>query len=349
MYADRFLLALLPFQFPGNSDYIKIPSIALFTYVIIYLRDTAHAYKYTYAATSIGSMLYGSVKNDFNIAGYIPKRIELIFVGVVIFAFVELLLFPRSSRKLVESLAFEFFGNMNCFMKQAAVCTLRIEEYVNKTSDPSGSFSDDYFDDHDEYFQLSKLKKFQTTLKQGSAKLKTELESGLDEPHVGLSLPLDAISFRGLVKTLADCEFQSFLLLKGFQQLVEKCKMDDSPLRELDWPHVYNTFLTEASKKTEYTCGWLRLAYPDGRLRPQDGNSVQAVTAAASFRGFEDVRLHTISKWSDYYSRVAQSDCDPLAAMMLGITTTYFLELCRQLQKAGRHVEQIAHRFPAAK
>jgi uncharacterized membrane protein YgaE (UPF0421/DUF939 family) len=103
--------------FPGNKDYYKVPEIAFFTFVVVYLREADHAYKYTYAATSIGSMLYGSVKNDFDIAGYIPKRIELIFVGIVIFCLTELLLFPRSSRKLVERVSFEFFLDMVRKMK----------------------------------------------------------------------------------------------------------------------------------------------------------------------------------------------------------------------------------------
>lgn len=50
--------------FPGNADFVKIPAIAFFTFSVVYLRNPEHAYKFTYAATSIGSMLYGSVKNE---------------------------------------------------------------------------------------------------------------------------------------------------------------------------------------------------------------------------------------------------------------------------------------------
>ena len=131
--------------------------------------------------------------------------------------------------------------------------------------------------------------------------------------------------------------------------MVGKCQKDPTPLRELNWPHVYNKFLTDGSREMEYNCECLRKAYPDGRLRPQEGNSVKAIAAAASFRGFEDVRFGTISNWSEYYSKIAQLECDPLATMMLGIMTTYFLELCRQIQKAGRHVEHIAHHFPPSR
>ena len=75
-------------------------------------------------------MLYGSIKNDFNILGYIPKRIELIFTGIMIFGIVELLLFPSSSRKQVESLSFKFFLDVRDFLKQATICSQRMEQYL---------------------------------------------------------------------------------------------------------------------------------------------------------------------------------------------------------------------------
>lgn len=31
--------------FPGNKDYVKIPAIAIFTYVVLYLKDAEHEYK----------------------------------------------------------------------------------------------------------------------------------------------------------------------------------------------------------------------------------------------------------------------------------------------------------------
>lgn len=139
--------------FPGNQDYVKIPAIAIFTFVVVYLRNKEHAYKYTYAATSIGSMLYGSVKNDFNISGYIPKRIELIFVGVMIFSLVELLLFPRSSRKMVEGLGFQFFLTLRDYLKQAVKCTTLMGEYVKQSNNTNMLM----FDDLDDPFHLTKL------------------------------------------------------------------------------------------------------------------------------------------------------------------------------------------------
>jgi len=337
--------------FPGNKDYVKIPAISFFTFCVLYLKNAEHAYKYTYAATSIGSMLYGSVKNDFNVHGYIPKRIELIFVGIVIFSFVELLLFPRSSRKIVESKGFDFFLTMRDFLKQTAISTQRMEDFVDRTKDNPDYYSNSLFGDPGEAFQLDKLDDSLKKLKAESAKLKAELESGLREPLMGLSLPLNAESFRGMVKEQGECVLYGTLLVKTLKELAKYYKQDGHPMREMNWPHLHTEFLTNALKKSEYTCEWLKSACPDGRLRPQNGNSVKTVMAAASFRGFSDVRLESIAKWSENYSQFLREkgleSSDPVAVMTLGISVTYILEICRHLQKAGSHVEYIAHNFPS--
>ena len=335
--------------FPGNYDYVKIPAIAFFTFTTIYLRNSEHAYKYTYAATSIGSMLYGSIKNDFNIAGYIPKRIELIFTGVTIFSIVELLLFPRSSRKMVESLSFQYFLSMRDFLKQAAICTQRMEEYVS-SADPDAFLR---IGDSMDIFQLDKLAALHKALKAENSKLKKELDPGLQEPSLGLSLPLNSESFRGLAKEQGDCEVQALLLIKSLKALAKLYQEPNHPIRKLNWPRMHTKFLKDAVDRIDNACEWLKAAYPDGRLRAQRGNSVKAVTAAASFRGFEDVRIRTIKKWTDNYHQftvLKESDMpDPASIMALGTSSTMsILELCRRLQKAGRHVEDVAHHFPAS-
>lgn len=338
--------------FPGNRDYVKIPAIAVFTFCVVYLRNAEHAYKYTYAATSIGSMLYGSVKNDFNVAGYIPKRIELIFCGIVIFSFVELLLFPRSSRKIVESKGYEFFALMRDFLKQAAVSTQRMEDFVVRTTEDPKYYGNSLFENPADAFQLDKLNDSLSKLKAESGKLKKELESGLREPLMGLSLPLNPEAFRGLAQQQGECVMYASLLAHALQLLSKYFQKDGHPIRQVNWPHLHTEFLGDTLLEAENACDWLQSVFPDGRLRPQAGNSVKTVTAAASLRSFQDVRLNIIAKWSENYSRFLKEkgleSSDPVAVMTLGITTTYILEICRHLQKAGVHVESIAHNFPAA-
>jgi hypothetical protein len=59
------------------------------------------------------------------------KRIELLFfVEVVILTFVELLLFPRSSCKMVERLSFDYFVGVRDFLGQAVTSANRMESFV---------------------------------------------------------------------------------------------------------------------------------------------------------------------------------------------------------------------------
>jgi len=351
--------------FPGNLDTCKIPAIALFTFGVIYLKDSQHAYKYTYAATSIGSMLYGSVKNDFNIAGYIPKRIELIFTGVVIFTFVELLLFPRSSRRMVEKLSLKFFPVLQDFTNQATICAQRMKTFIADSKEHT-DYVEALLGDHEDPFQLEKLTALHGEMKSLSNKLKKELDSGLDEPHVGFSLKLNPKAFRGLSRQIADCEVQAILILKSFQTLARYYRNERHPLRHTAWPELHAEILRDIARVSGTCRDKLVAAYPDGRLRPQGGNAVRAVIAASSLREFQDVRLRALAGWSDIYASTIESsavvhvpgdasttsddeEIDPVSIMTISITTTMILDLCRSIQLAGKHVEDIAHTFPASK
>ena len=156
--------------------------------------------------------------------------------------------------------------------------------------------------------------------------------------------------FRGLAQELGDCEIQALLLLKSLRKLASYYQHMEHPIRELNWPGVHAEFLQDLSTKADSACEWLKSAFPDGRLRSQQVNSIKSVTAAASFRQIEEVRLRIIADWSRHYyleEREGGHVSDPVTIMSFGITTTYILELCHHYQKAGRHVETIVHRFPA--
>ena len=378
--------------FPGTQeDYIKIPAIGLFTFFVIYLRTPDHAYAYTYAACSIGSMLYGSVSlmNEDDeidlVMGYIPKRIELIFTGIVIFSIAELLLFPRSSRRLVETLSLQFFTAMNEFTKQASICAERIDGVLIQQQKQNRSEADCWLmmvRDSEDPLQIQKLVEVLSTLSSVDAKLKEELPSGLAEPRVGLSLELDAKSYRGLSVAVSDCEAQASLLVQSFQVFAKACcgSEDDEDGARFQPSGFHRGFLSSTAAPppqllanvlgqvhqiTETACTKLSQAYPDGRIRPQSGNTIAAISAAATFRNLQDVRLSGLSEWSKIYGQAMTShnqnqndntmngdslvDPHTMDLMALGITTTTILDLCRHLQKAGRSLEQIAHRFPPSK
>lgn len=300
-------------------------------------------------------MFYGSIKNDFNVFEYIPKRIELIFIGVMIFGVVELFLFPRSSRKMVENLSFRFFLDARDFLKQAAICSQQMERYLRFHALSPNSSLLVGTDNLEDLFHLDKLETLYNKMKTSLTKLKQELESGISEPNVGLSLVLDPESFRGLVKEQGDVEIQALMLLNGLR-IMGSCYLEEgNTIRNFNWPLMHSRMVADAANTMDWSCEWLKTVYPDGRLRPQKNtSSVKAVTAAAAFRGLEDVRLRAMVMWSEKYDEFVRKGrglqhADPVAIMTIGTTTNYFLELCRHLQKAGRHVEEIAHRFPAGK
>lgn len=273
----------------------------------------------------------------------------------MIFGVVELLLFPRSSRKQVESLSFKFFLEIRDFMKQATICTQRMEQYIRlhaHNSNNKNPFLLTGSENVDDLFQLDKLTERHKKMKTSLTKLKKELDAGLKEPDIGLSLNLNPGSFRGLVKEQGDVEVQALLLLNGLTAL-GKCYVEEgNPIRDHNWPLMHSKIMADAANRIDWSCEWLKTVYPDGRLRAQKNSSVKAVTAAAAFRGLEDVRLRTISLWSESYGDFIRKNngfhnADPVAITSLGTTTNYFLELCRHLQKAGKHVEEVAHHFPA--
>ena len=366
--ADRLMATLVAAAFamliadlfPGHHDIVKILALTVFTFVVIYLRDAKHAYMYTYSAISIGCMLFGSQKTDYDIAGYIPKRIELIFIGIMIFAAIELLMFPRSSRKIVEQSTFDFVLSMRNFFNQAVECSQRMEQYVveskKETWKSDGQTKDEQnytmtmFQENEDPFHLNILQEKYSGVKALSDKLKKEIDSALAEPCLGLALPLHPESFRGLVLHESSSEMQAALLCNALNKLAGYYQKEGHPIRESDWPHVHTVFLKEAANNMETICQWLNAIFADGRIRAQRGNSVKAVSAVSSFRSLEDVRLKIVSDWSASFSLFVSQNgfegSDPVAIMTLGITTTVILELIRHMQKAGKNMEEIAYRFP---
>jgi hypothetical protein len=209
-----------------------------------------------------------------------------------------------------------------------------------------------YILDNQDPFYFQKLDELHGKLKAKTAKMGSELASGLEEPNVGLYLPLASEAFRGLVKEQAACETQVTLLLQAFRKLGEYYHEEGHPIRDMNWPHVHTNFLEDVSATFQDICEWLEAVFPDERLRAQCGNSVKAVSAAASFRSLEEVRLRIIATWSETYKEFVHSSkgfeqADPVVIMTLAITTTFILELCHHLQKCGKHLEAITHQFPA--
>ncbi|CAJ1952947.1 unnamed protein product [Cylindrotheca closterium] len=350
MIAGAF--SLIVGDFFHNNDVFKIVTLVLFTLVMIYLRTPEHAYMYTYSCISVAMMLFGSVKTGYNIEGYVPKRIEMIFIGVIIFAFTELLVFPRSSRKIVQSTSLDFCMTMRDFLRQAVRCSEKLEAHVNESKEYPQHGTNSVMNDSKDPFHSQVLFEIHSKLKAQADKLSNEIDSAIAEPSLGMGQRLQADSFRRLVRQQRSCERQAALLCNTLSKLAQYYLLGEHSIRDSfsKWAHVHRTTLLEASAMMDSICCWLESVFADGRIRAQEGNSVKAVNAASTFRSLEDVRLKIVSDWSKSFDDFVQhngfEESEPEAVMTLGITTTTILELCRHMQEAGKNIEEIAYHFP---
>jgi hypothetical protein len=304
------------------------------------------------------------VKNDYDVKGYIPQRIQLIFVGVITFAIIELFLFPRSSKRVAEKKIMEFFSIIRSYLEKAGEFAKAMQA-LHADRDPDDADLDQGSSNNGEqaaaYCEetLEALVDLQKQAKAVSSTLKKELSSALLEPYFGFSQKLHSQSLNGLVNEICEVEVQSYLIVEALKNI---CNRNDSTITMHDCPRVYFNFLEKVSVQMEHCCDHLAEAYPDGRLRPQEGNTLKAITAAASFRDFHDVRFDIVSSWSENCRRVSTkcstgdvctaedhstTTIDPNETIVLGIATSFLLELCRHLQDAGMKMETYAQRFPA--
>lgn len=359
LFAAAYALLLVDF-FAGDVDSAKIPAITVFTFAAIFLKKDEHAYQYSYAATSIGSMMYGSVKNSFNVQGYIPMRIQLIFVGIIIFALIELFLFPRSSRVIVETQIIEYFDltkeffckarHFAAIVRQAASHPQRQDDVESKQSNDLGVT--EYAKSQVVNDSLQELVRAEVALRTTSVALKIELRSALLEPYFGFAQKLHPESVNGIVSEMCESETQALLLVKALKMVSDystSSNHSSGAILQREWPHVYVTMLDMAGRQMDVISQDLAVAYPDGRFRPKDGNTSRAIAAAASFRDLRDVRLHIIASWSELFQEYVGnvSFNDPNELIVMGITTSFLLEFCRHMQLAGRKMEWSTGHFPS--
>ena len=105
--------------------------------------------------------------------------------------------------------------------------------------------------------------------------------------------------------------------------------------------------IDSASRQMQVCQSNLDEAYPDSHFRPQNGNTLNAILAAASFRDFHDTRFNIVREWSHDCDRLGfERSMDPRQLPALGITISFLLELCRHLEQAGLKMECYIQSFP---
>lgn len=278
---------------------------------------------------------------------------QLIFVGVITFAIVELMLFPRSSRELVEEAFLRFFDVLQSFLKIGSDYGDSIEVEVQSIRmGRTELISQTIACIVDEAALMDKRKK---DLNDTVAIIKKELPSAFLEPYFGFANRLDHSSLTGLFTELQGCNTQADSLTAALNQIKEMHATQQSIVfQEIDWTQAFATSLGLVSAQMQISCEALKQAFPDGRLRPQTQHSASdASTAAATFRDFVDIQYQVISIWTSNFQQfhtekksTAPANVSELEEiLLLGITTSYIMELSKHLQLAGKELDAYARTF----
>jgi hypothetical protein len=198
------------------------------------------------------------------------------------------------------------------------------------------------------------LSELRDTIKSTTNQIEKELPSSLLEPNFGFANKLEPSSLSGLLKEIRACVNQVNTLVATLKAIDEHQSDQESLVfQEIDWTLAFATSLGLLSSQMDTSCQALCKAFPDGRLRPQEGTScspaLNSITAAATFRDFRDVRFQVISIWSSNFQELknVKDTLDMEDTLLLGITTSSILELARHLQLAGKELEAYAKTFPS--
>ena len=125
-----------------ESEIATLLLMTVFVFLSIMVSNPDREYASRYAATSVGSILYGSVENNVDVRQYAPLRVMLIFAGVAIFLLVELVVFPRSSRTVVQAKSLEFFEHLEVCLMDCGNLLSTIGSQPEVTAEDSDAFRD---------------------------------------------------------------------------------------------------------------------------------------------------------------------------------------------------------------
>ena len=349
---------------PSNSI-VKLFALSCFTFVSTLLENHDRSYATRYAATSCGSILYGSFDNGVAVEDYVPIRIMLIFLGVVTVLFIDMVVFPRSSRTIVEGYSLQFFEDLeHCLFDSSKVCGAISSIH---TSSPSNEKDLASLADKDPLWMLRSGQK-EIVLTDDLAETAdsathtvalslSELRSGAAEPSLGLSVRLNLIGYNNLLAEQSLICSQLGLLIVTIKSLVGYYTRlpKDSQVRSLHWPSLLSSILVKIAQRLSQTTDKLKLVFPHGLLRCSGACDIsQVVRAVATFRGFEDTVLSILSDVEDqnasYFSLVSSSGNEvrytPGFRLTLALAVSSILNIGQSLTNCGQHLETILQSFP---
>jgi hypothetical protein len=221
-----------------------LASLTLFTFIATFLINLDRPYASRYAATSACSIIYGSFDNGMTVDENVPMRVMLIYVGVVTFLFVEMLIFPRSSRTVVQAYSLQFFEDLEHFLFDVSkVCdTISLIHGSSLEQEEDGALSESdslliFREGREEIALTTNLKETVDAVKNTVAQAKSELLPGIAEPSLGLNVCLDVAGYENLLAEQSRILSQLDLLVTSVKSMAGHYAHlpVDHAVRSLQW------------------------------------------------------------------------------------------------------------------
>jgi hypothetical protein len=317
--------ALLLVFFAGDntlsSDFnaAKMAVITMVTFLNTYLHQNERRYAYLYSSISIGAIMFGSIKNDFEIVGYVTKRITLIVTGLVIFVFFEITVLPKSSKRVMEQQQLDFVAKLQFFAQELRIAVRdlglfsppsRVGEIVNLVQHHGVDAF--YFGDDEgravSTNNIARLQEERIGLESLAVTSSTHLQSAIDEPDLGFrSMMSDTRALREIVVQQNRIIEKSELLIYAVERLNTAYLDNLTPehmFRKFDMPKKCEDIIAATVNQLAHCHRALQQTVSsDGSIfSDQKCDRKSCLQAAATFRSFEDVRLSILSAWAKSYN-----------------------------------------------
>jgi len=340
---------------------LQLILVSLFTFLCMFMKDPEHEYAFRYSCSSLGSILYGSFYNNVEVGDYAPNRVMLVLTGAFIFLFVEVLVFPRSSRTVVQAQSLQFLEDMEAFLFECSKVCRKIPSISTSTTADSNELlsiqvENPLFMLREGYKQIEleeNLDQAALVVKNTTDLIKKELKSGINEPVLGLNIKLDAYGYEALLSEYSHCVAQANLLTTTLHSLLGfySCMSEDHVARELNWPDVLDSSIVNIALKLEKCADQLRQVFPHGLLRPGASTLSKTIRSLSIFREFEETRLEILNdvadKFVEYMKPKDEVQYTPGFLLTVTLAISALLSISRSLQKSGLHLEAIIQSFPA--
>ena len=361
LFAPLLCFEVIGKIFDASDNIAKLISVSLFTFAATFCMNYNRPYASVYAATSTGSILFGSFYNGYEVEEYVPMRIMLIFVGVVTFLFVEMVMFFRSSRTIVQVDSIQFFEELEQFLIDSSKVCGTISSFHHSGSNTE---EDDEFFDQDTLVLMLRIghEKNATddltldveTIKKTVARAQRELKPGIAEPSLGLNVPLDVVGYENLLLEQKRILSQVDLLIATIRKLIIFYShfAKDYPARSRDWPGLLSASLAKIAEQLRLSNFAFSEAFPNG-CRPGSCGISDVVRAVAGLRNFEDVTLAILADVEDVYATYLnhlksgrEVRYTPGFRLTISLSVSTILTIGRSLSHCGKHLETIVQSFP---